>query len=177
MEGLGELDDSALLERARSGDQSAATAFARRHTQWAIALAWRNGAGADSEDIVQTLLAKLLVGETQPVFRSLSARPYLQTAIVRRSRAVFEVRSRVAHAVDDQWPNDQTSVTGRLARAEDRSAVRRSIESLPDYQRQVVELQAEGLANAEIAETVGRKPGVVRVYLSRAVISLRDSLR
>jgi RNA polymerase sigma factor (sigma-70 family) len=171
--GLESLSDVDLLDRARSGDQTAASAFARRHTEWAIGLAWRFGARDDSEDIVQYLLARLLTGDTHPVLRSASARPYMHAAILRRANTIAELRSRNVGHPGDHLPADQTSITGRLARAEEHRQLAASIAALPDYQRQVVELRAEGLDHDEIAEIIGRKPGVVRTYLSRAIQSLR----
>jgi RNA polymerase sigma-70 factor (sigma-E family) len=75
-----------------------------------------------------------------------------------------------------------TDLDGRLtpdagAGYADRDAIRTELAKLPRRQRSVLVLRYyEGFSDAEIAETLGCRPGTVRGYACRALASLRVEL-
>jgi len=73
--------------------------------------------------------------------------------------------------VDPAARPDDRAVTGSVI-----DAIRDALPGLPDNQRILVELQIAGLSTQEIATTLGRSPGAVRMLRLRAFTQLRDTL-
>jgi RNA polymerase sigma factor (sigma-70 family) len=68
------------------------------------------------------------------------------------------------------------SVEELVIAAEQHAELRALLDSLPDDQRQLLELRLAGLNAAEIGRTLGRSHESVRKAQSRAIIGLRDAL-
>jgi RNA polymerase sigma-70 factor (ECF subfamily) len=68
------------------------------------------------------------------------------------------------------------SVEELVIAAEQHAELRALLESLPDDQRQLLELRLAGLNAAEIGRALGRSHESVRKAQSRAIIGLRDAL-
>ncbi|HET8521662.1 MAG TPA: sigma-70 family RNA polymerase sigma factor [Thermomicrobiales bacterium] len=75
------------------------------------------------------------------------------------------------HIVDPAMPPDELA-----SLAEERHALRAALETLPPDQQRVIELRLAGLTGPEIAETLDRSHGAVKMLQLRAVNRLRELL-
>lgn len=82
-----------------------------------------------------------------------------------------DVRGQPGHADPAPTPEDQVTADERD------TEVRRALATLPDDQREVLELRFAGeLSAGEIGEIMGRSPGAVRVLQHRALKALAQAL-
>lgn len=82
-----------------------------------------------------------------------------------------DVRGQPGHADPAPTPEDHAAAADRDAE------VRRALATLPDDQREVLELRFAGeLSAGEIGEVMGRSPGAVRVLQHRALKALSQAL-
>ncbi len=164
-------DESALVERAASGDASAFKALFQRHRGDVARLVYRMlNAPADLEDVVQEVFVQ--------VFRSLKdfrGQAKLSTWIHRVTVNVVLMHRRSAKSrpvlaeeapgdliadADSALPDEETERRERMR------AFGRLLERLADKKRVVFVLhELEGLAPAEIAEIVGAPVLTVRTRL------------
>ena len=112
---------------------------------WLIAAARRAGAGADAEDAVQDVLARLAAGATLPRDER-SALAYAATAVRRRALDLVAAGRRAAAAArrgrDARPGRGRTSGGGRCGRSRRRST------TLPERPRAVLVLDAAGWSRA-----------------------------
>jgi RNA polymerase sigma-70 factor (ECF subfamily) len=73
-------------------------------------------------------------------------------------------------------PTDDPSPEEVLLRSEAGTTLRSLLATLPDEQRQILELRLAGLTGGEIAIVLGRSPGAIRVAQVRAFTRLRQTL-
>lgn len=165
--------DAELLTAMRSGDQSAAATFVRRHSGWAIQYARKLGAGDDSEDVAQVVLTGL-IHRPPAALRTETAIPYLKTCI-RREAARARRRSVATERTPGVGQRDPgTSPSAAAARAEDFQALGAALEQLATRRRRLVILRHwRGLSSFDIARITGQSPATVRSELSRAMARLR----
>ena len=78
-------------------------------------------------------------------------------------------------AAAEHVPATEPSPEEELLRREAGVTVRTLLATLPEDQRQILELRLAGLSGAEIATVLGRNPGAVRVAQMRAIARLRDT--
>jgi RNA polymerase sigma-70 factor (ECF subfamily) len=149
----------------------------------------------DASDIVQRTLVEAAAaieqfhGHTEPEF-SAWIRQILRRNVanaVRDHHAEKRDVRRERYVVDDGEPSamiswrlpaaDQTSPSLRLIKAEAALNLARSLERLPDDQRQAVSMRhLEGLALAKIAEAMKKTPAAVAGLIRRGVAALRLEL-
>jgi RNA polymerase sigma-70 factor (ECF subfamily) len=175
--------DEALLERAANGDQSAIAVLYDRYTGMMFGLATRiTGDAALAQDVVQ----EAFVGIWRNAARFSSARASARTWILSicHHRAVDAVRRRRQAdplpdpelppppqlALPDVWPD----VAARM----DADAVRSAIATLPDAQREAIDLAYfAGLTQTEIAERTGAPLGTVKSRVRLGLLALAERLR
>ena len=133
---------------------------------------------AEAEDLVQTtLLAAIEEAHRYDAERPLL--PWLLAILAHRARdAGRRARVRAAGELDPERETAGTLDPAQLVLdAELREAVASSVDALGDPYREVVLLRLlHGLAPTEIAHTLGRSPGTVRVQLQRGLERLRRAL-
>lgn len=187
----GSMDDVALLDRVRLGDDVACEAMVRRYGGRMLAVAQRFlKTEADSADAVQdSFLA---------AFRSLDSfegqstlGTWLHRIVVNACLMKIRARSRCREErIDDLLPTfDETGHHSRsprrwkecplsqLGRAETRAQVRACIDQLPETHRAILLLRdIEELDTEQTALQLGISPGAVKVRLHRARQALRTLL-
>jgi RNA polymerase sigma-70 factor (ECF subfamily) len=187
-------DDRRLVERARTGDARAFEALVRRYERWVFTLALRMvGDRAEAEDIAQEVFLKAYRGLEG--FRGASrfstwlysiASHHCLSALASRSRTAtslsFGGRSGAGgedppsplDRLPDGAPRADAILEGRdLART-----VQAELAKLPEDHRLVLILRdIQGMAYAEIAQTLGLELGTVRSRLHRARMDLKARLR
>lgn len=171
-----------LSERVRDGDRAALGELYDRYAPVAIALALRlTGSMAGAEDVVHDafVTAWLKIGGFDPNRGTL--RSWLLTIVrnraidrVRTSRPRIEIGKADELALLRTGPNP--TVEAALATI-DREEIVRAVSSLPDEQRQAIELAYfEGHTYREIAEITGVPPGTASGRLRLALAKLRTLL-
>jgi RNA polymerase sigma factor (sigma-70 family) len=130
---------------------------------WLIATARRAGAGADAEDAVQDVLARLTAGAALPRDER-SALAYAATAVRRRALDLAAARNTPAPP-----PAEAGEASGPAEDHERRRALRafaQALEALPERPRAVLVLDAAGWSRADIARRLDVSERVVKRTLA-----------
>ncbi len=184
--------DAALVERSRSGDREAFGALVERHQRWVVGfLAHMTGDWQHGEDLAQEAFLRAFGGlgklRDPARFRSwvggIAAHVALdwrrRTAPERRERPLDEARE---PAFESGSPDTLAGPSGPMGPmgtdlAETLAAVRAAALSLPEEERTVLALRAEGgLSYADIATALGVEESQVKGRLHRARRALRERL-
>lgn len=171
----------ALVYRARSGDEAAFEALARRiHPRvhrWALT---RTGSADDADDVTQAVLLrlhrKLDEFEARSRFTSWLYRVTMNEAIDQlRARGAWE-RMKEGVAADALPAAPPPGVEG-VGEARLVALVRTFFRELPDRQREIFDLvDLQGLEPAEVAEMLAMNRNTVRVHLFRARKTIRSRI-
>ena len=183
--------DGTLLDRWRSGDQAAFAALVERfqapllrHARAVL------GAGRGHEDVVQEALLKLAQNppELPERCRGDAAAEHAQLGAwlhtVNRNLCMDTLRAdHRRRRREGDGPPDPADVTAKddglrpVDAADTRAAVQRSLDQLPQDQREVLVLRLlSDKSYAEIAEVTGRKVGTVGWLISVGIKALSKEL-
>jgi RNA polymerase sigma-70 factor, ECF subfamily len=174
--------DERLMARVADLDPAAIEALYERYSSMAFGLATRiTGDPSLAEDVVQDAFLGVWRSASRYAESRASARTWLLAIVhhraidaVRRRRSTTELPDTDAPpprslVVDDAWPE----VAGRL----DRTAVRAALASIPEPQREAIELAYfGGLTQSEIAIQTGAALGTVKSRLRLGLLALREAL-
>jgi RNA polymerase sigma-70 factor, ECF subfamily len=173
------VDERALLERIRQGDEGAFDAVFRAHYPSLVGMAeGMLRSRAVAEEIVQdVMLALWRRRDSLPVEESLKA--YLFRAT--RNRALNHLRHARVERQGEPYAAGPTmkapTAPSLLVEEEIDLAVRQAIGELPERCREVFELsRVHGLRYAEIASTLGISVKTVEAQMGKALRLLRDRL-
>lgn len=185
---MADLEEQALLERIRSGDQSGFELLVKEHSGKVIGLAWRLvGNREEAEDLAQEAFLRL--HRSLPGFRGESristwlyrtttrlAIDHLRRERLRRKLFFFRQNNEAPDPVE--LACDPGSDPGReLQSQEAMQTLRTSLGKLSPRQQVIFTLRHyEGLALKEIAEHLGLETGTIKAHLHRAVSQLRLDL-
>jgi len=159
-------DEARLIAAARKGDSRAYAALVDAHQQ-AVRGFLRRFAGhwADADDLAQeafvTAWRKLARFEGRSSFRSwVSGIGFRIARDAKRAHGRAQIR-------DSDWQNEQDAAE-EASPLEDRIAVQRAMEALPDEQRAVVALcLGEGFSHTEASEILKLPLGTVKSHVTR----------
>lgn len=176
--------DAALVRAVAGGSREAVAELYDRFAPMLLGLARRVVQDpGDAEEVVQEAFVHLWnrAGGYDPSRSSVAT----WLALVTRSRAIDRVRNRgvverTHMAAERESGGAHASAEGaaRVLDAERRRRVRAELASLPDEQRQVLELAFyDGLTQREIAERTGIPLGTVKTRTLLAMKKLRTALR
>ena len=171
--------DDELMEKARSGDQSAFDVLVRRHQARAMQIALRHtGSPQLAEDVVQDTFVELhrCLGRYRAegkfsifFYRIVLSRARMAHRSLKRARLLLvqppeRVEAPIAEA--------------KLLEIEQCQEVHRAISALPEHYRSVVTLRfGADLSYAEIAEVLKIPIGTVRSRIFTAMAKLRRRLK
>lgn len=174
------MDDSALLESALAGDQSAFEELIRQFSRRLYAVAFgvlQNS--AEAEEVVQDTLLKawrdrkkIRPPEKLPGWLIVSTKNQALDILRRRRTSPLPDES---HAI----PDESTPPAGDAIDADVRSAaIRRALSTLPDHYRVALSLRyLEGMDCRSIESVMGLSSGALRGILARALEALRHTLK
>ncbi len=173
------MDDRALLDRLRSGDQEAFDSIFRTHYAYLVAFAQgvlRDRAAA--EDSAQEVMLELWRRRSEIVIQE-SLRAYLLRAT--RNRSLNQLRhAKVERNAEPQLVGEESisaTGTGKLVAGELRDALAAAVAELPPACREVFQLsRGQGLRYAEIAATLGISVKTVESQMGKALRHLRTRL-
>jgi RNA polymerase sigma-70 factor (ECF subfamily) len=175
-----ELDERALIERCRTGDDSAFSELVDRYKNLVYGIVTRMVSDrAQADDLAQEVFLKVHRG--LPYFRG-EAR--LSTWIYRIvSNVCTENRSRHSREVpledgrDDRPRPERGAADGAFADVELRDRLNKALAQLPDHYRVLVAAHyLEGVQYDALAEALGLPIGTVKTHLYRAKRRLRELL-
>lgn len=173
------LDDAALVERWRGGDERAATALVERHAPALARFAANLGARGDVEELVQDTFVRAF-GSLDTFRGQSSLRTWLFT-IERRlllDRRRAERRRRDGEELEGHEAVTEYDALDALVADEAERRVRQAVERLTPTQREVFTLRVtEGLSYREIAEVAGTTEGAARVHYHNAMRAVKEYLR
>ncbi|MBI2920962.1 MAG: sigma-70 family RNA polymerase sigma factor [Planctomycetes bacterium] len=173
-----DLPDATLMELAARGRAGAFEALVRRHERLVSGLAARfTGNRTDAEDLAQEVF--LRVYEAAPRWRPEAAFTTWLYRVTANACLSFGKRRRPA-PVDglDALPGPAPAADELMARAEEREAVGRAVQALPENQRLALILKRfEGRSHREIAEAMGTTVAAVESLIQRAYEGLRERLK
>ena len=168
-------DESVIIERARR-DPAAFAPLYREYVGPVYRYCYRRlGTKELAEDATSQIFTRALHGLES--FENRSFRSWLFTIAYRVVVDVYRARrpdTSLEDAVDpsDPAPTPEEAVLAK----EDGRRIRSLLASLTDDQRQVIELRLAGLTGAEIADTLEKSVGAVRLQQHRAILRLRNLL-
>ncbi len=158
-----------LVRTAKEGDRGAFGQLYRLHHARIVRFA-RFRLGADHEDVVSEVF--LRAWARLPRYRDMGA-PF---AAWLYGIARHVVADEIARRIRSQ-PVSQVPETTVETRDDDRLALAEALSTLPEEQRQVIELKyLIGMKNPEVAEVFGISVGAVNAKQWRALRTLRDLL-
>jgi len=172
--------DEELMAAYVAGDAGAFRALFDRYAPMLLRMLRRQVASdADARDLVQ--LAFLHLHRARLDFREGSrVRPWLVTIALNAKREHFRRtgRRRETTLEPERARGEGISSSDQLVAGEEAKRVRAALASLPDNQREVIELHwFEGLPFAEIADAVGANVSAVKVRAHRGYERLRMLLK
>ncbi|HET9014326.1 MAG TPA: sigma-70 family RNA polymerase sigma factor [Thermomicrobiaceae bacterium] len=178
-----EPDDEEIVSGIRRHEPDALDALYARYGRLSFGLAYRLlGDAATAEEVVQdAFLAVWRNAASFDVARG-SARTWLLSIV--RHRAIDHLRGRLGRERKGETDLDAVELRlvepdpwGTVLRRLEADDVRRALASLPDEQRQAIELAfLDGLTHREIAERTGLPLGTVKGRLRLGLHRLRDQL-
>lgn len=184
MEGrpLSREDETALVERARCGDEAAYEEIVRMHQGIAFRTAYLLAGDAGlAEEAAQDAFVKAYraLGRFR---RGAPFRPWLLRIVANEARnrrrgagrrAGAELRARAAEPSGGAAPSPETTVLD----AERRANLFAALDELQEHDRLVVAYRYFlDLSEAETAAALGVRPGTVKSRLSRALMRMRERL-
>lgn len=183
-----EVEEHALLERARSGDEAAFEQIVKEHTGKLMGLAWRLISNREeAEDLVQEAFIRLhrslssFRGDSRIgtwLYRTTTRLAIDHLRRERLKRKLFFFRQD-NDAVDPiEMTSDSTNDPARLYQSKEAmKQLRASLQKLSPRQQAIFTLRHyEGLALKEIAEHLELETGTVKAHLHRAVTQIREDL-
>jgi len=179
VEDLSAARDRQLVRRIEGGDEEAFRSLFASYAPFSMALAVRVVRQTQlAEEIVQE--AFLTLWRNPGVFdeRRGSVRAWLMTMVhhravdmVRREEAQRRRSDEMVVGIREETEDPTDAVVEAVAAPAERDAVRTALRSLPDEQREVLELMYfGGLSQSQVAEKTGAPLGTVK---SRALLGMR----
>jgi len=176
------LEEAELVERARDGDVEAYGELVRAYQGLAGRVAYVvSGSASDAEDAVQEAFVKAYGALNR--FRAGAAfRPWLMRIVANeainrrrsvRRHATLTARAAEGRPVEDAVPSPEGAALAQETRRELLLAVNRL---RPEDRLVIAYRYWFDLAEAEMAEAMGCRPGTVKSRLSRALQRLRREL-
>jgi RNA polymerase sigma factor (sigma-70 family) len=171
------MDDPALVEALRSGDQQAARLLIERYQGVVFGLCYRMlSHRQDAEDVAQEAFVRALRSiEGFDVTRPL--RPWLLEIAANRCRTALAHRARRPSATS-QPIEDRPDPRAGLADVDDLAGeLERGLQALrPEYRLVFALYHEQNLSYEEIAAAISRPVGTVKTWLHRARAQLADDL-
>ena len=175
--------DSALIERMTTGDESALSTLYDRYSAMLFGLLTRILQDREAaEEVLQDMFLQLWRNPGQFDANRGSLPTWLM--VVGRNRAISRLRGKRNREVMEENEGDfagtfvsDQNIEDEAVRSELAQKIKSALATLPDEQRQALELAYyEGMSQSEIAAKTGSPLGTVKTRVRTAMISLRQIL-
>lgn len=183
----GEPSDQDLLERIGRSDSDALMRLYQRHCSRAFSLAYRIlGERTAAEEILQDAFVRVWQRPEQYRLERGQFASWLLTVV--RNQALDRKRKEnrragyyVQPGSEDHSDSGSSHLLSAVAPAEELESahsLREVIETLPEAQRQVIELAYfEGLTHSELADRLGESVGTVKTRIRLGLSKMREAFR
>ncbi len=174
---IGDPTDQQLMQQIRMRQPDALSRIYDLYSTLVYSVAMRVlRDAAAAEDVMQEVFLKLWQQPDSFADQRGSLCGWL--AVVTRNRAIDRIRGRRQFEnVDDLQLSNQVDLGAEAERSMMLAKVRAVLETMPDDQRQAMELAFfEGYTHTEIAEQTGQPLGTIKTRIRSALISIRKAL-
>jgi RNA polymerase sigma-70 factor, ECF subfamily len=180
------LDDVDLLEKiANDLDRRALAELYDRYARSIYALAWKSlGSVEESEEVVLDVFAQ--VWRSAKTFDPQRGKPMAWLFTIARSRVLDRLRKRqrqgkiteaIATATEIDLPTSSVDPFEDVEIAERRDLIRRALSTLPEEQRQAIEMAYyRGWSHQEIASATGISLGTIKTRIRLGLNKLRSAI-
>ncbi len=138
------------------------------------------GTMEDAEEIVQSVFLKLWIKRDDIIIES-SLKAYLYKAVQNEAINLLnhnKVKKKYEHHIDELNKNTNENVQHKMEKEELERIIKRAMLRLPKKRRRIFEMSRfEGLKYSEIAERLSLSVKTVEAQMSKALKSLRKSLK
>ena len=170
-----EMDESALVQRARQMERAAISALYRRHVQAIYRyIYYRVGDASTVEDLTAEVFLRAIEGLPDYEPRGVPFVAWLYRIAQARVADHFRREQRAGRAaIEEDWPSGDDSPLSQVERSLYHEELRAAIKRLTSDQQQVIVLKfVEGLSNTEVAQILGKTEGAVKSLQHRALNAL-----
>ncbi len=177
-----------LMQRIAAGDQQAFGALYDRLSGPLFSLALQMlGDPAEAEDALQEV--SMQIWRRAASYDASRSKVFSWAVMMTRSKAIDRLRARgrrariVAGSTDEEdapqeHASEVESASDTSVRRDDATRVRTALRSLPNEQRQAIEMAFfSDMTHAEIAEQSSEPLGTVKARIRRGLLRLRDGLQ
>ncbi len=177
-----------LIQRIAAGDQQAFSALYDRLSGPLFSLAMQMlGDEAEAEDALQEV--SLQIWRRAATYDAERSKVFSWAVMMTRSKAIDRLRARgrrqriVAGSTDEEegtrdYASDAENASDTSVRNDDAVRVRSALRTLPNEQRQAIEMAFfNDMTHAEIAEQNSEPLGTVKARIRRGLMRLRDGLQ
>jgi RNA polymerase sigma-70 factor (ECF subfamily) len=184
---MSSLDDAALVQRAKAGDEDAFAGLVERHQSRVYHHALRlMGSVEDAEEVLQDTFLQVFRNldrfEERSrfstwIYRIATNEALMRLRKARRKREVFLEDTPGGGQFGEEIRDFARSALDDVQDAEIREALSRTLAELPEEYRVVFTMRdIDGLSNAEVAEVLEISVPAVKSRLHRSRLFLRDRL-
>ena len=169
-------DDAALVERIRSGDETAMADMYDRYSGIVYGVALRVlGNTTAAEDVLQEVFLQLW--RNPNAFDANRGRLPAWLAVIARNRAIDHLRKRPPEDdIEDLPISTGVNMEGETAQRLAVEKIRSVLAQLPQEQRRVLEMAFfEGMTHTEIAAKCGEPLGTVKTRIRAGLLVLRKA--
>lgn len=170
-----EIDETALVERARRMERGAVSALYQRHVQAIYRYVYyRVGDEQTAEDVTADVFLRAVEGLPNYEPRGVPFVAWLYRIAQARVADHFRrQRRRTTTALDESWPSDEGSPLAQSEQSSLHERLRAALGHLTTDQQQVIILKfVEGFSNAKVARILGKSEGAVKSLQHRALDAL-----
>jgi RNA polymerase sigma-70 factor (ECF subfamily) len=180
-EKLGRLADEELMKRVQAADADAFAVLYDRHSSAAYSLAYRIlGSATSAEDVLQEVFLTVWRSAVRFDEQKGSCRGWVLTITHHRSIDVIRRVTRhqerwLDEAMHEQVPSGEAGPASLAEDHEQHDRLTGALSTLPDEQRQVIELAYfGGYTHSEISDMLELAPGTVKGRLRLGLDKLRE---
>jgi RNA polymerase sigma-70 factor (ECF subfamily) len=170
------MEDAALIERIRSGDETAMADIYDRYSGIVYGIALRVlGSTTAAEDVLQEIFLQLWRNPQAFDANRGKLAPWL--AVIARNRAIDHLRKRPPEDdLEEVAVSTGVNLEDEAARRQAVEKIRSVLSQLPPEQRRAVEMAFfEGLTHTEIAAKTGEPLGTIKTRIRTALLAVRKA--
>ena len=177
--------DQEMMRRLVAGDEAAFSSFYRRFAPGLFSLIYEIlHDQKEAEDVLQEAFVQMW--KKAATYDSNRSGVFTWAVMISRNKAIDRIRARQRRArtieaatveTEAAGPSYAEQATELLGQGEERTRIRSALSSLPEAQRDAIDLAFfRGLTQLEISSKLGAPLGTIKARIRRGLLALRDVL-
>jgi RNA polymerase sigma-70 factor (ECF subfamily) len=177
--------DQEMMRRLVTGDEAAFASFYRRFAPGLFSMIYEILQDQkEAEDVLQEAFVQMW--KKASTYDPNRSGLFTWAVMISRNKAIDRIRARQRRARTIEAATVETEAAGPkyaeqanelLGHGEERTRIRRALSSLPDAQRDAIDLAFfRGLTQLEISSKLGAPLGTIKARIRRGLLALRDVL-